>query len=194
MTQPPKAAIYTRTGDQGTTKLVDGTEVAKHSIRVDAYGTVDELNSQIGLARSWIQDCDPLQIWDKQLEAIQCDLFNLGSLLACESIEMLQYLPQVKSEHILKIEHWIDELTQELPPLKNFILPTGHPIASQFHIIRTVCRRAERKVSEISAERSLNEFEKAGLIYLNRLSDLFFTLARSTNLKTKTPEVLWSKT
>lgn len=193
MTQPPKAAIYTRTGDTGRTKLVDGNEVSKHDTRVDAYGTVDELNSQLGLLRSWVTQQEELQGWDPRLESIQCELFNLGSILACTAEETLQFLPKIESGHILKLEHWIDELTVDLPPLKNFILPTGHLIASQLHIARTVCRRAERKLSEISAEQDLNPFEKQGLIYLNRLSDLFFTLARAANLKTKTAEVIWRK-
>lgn len=191
--------IYTKTGDKGTTRLVDGSCVEKFNPRVEAYGCVDELNSYLGYARALIFNSLPqtvelqpaeFQSVDQMLEKIQNHLFNVGSLLATEKIEVFQKLPQITEVEVSYLEKQIDHYSEQLPPLKNFILPGGSLLASQLHICRTACRRAERRSSEIIMKQpeAINL-----LIYLNRLSDLFFILARWINLKTNHVEVLWMK-
>lgn len=190
MTTPPKAKIYTKTGDKGTTRLVDGSCVEKFNPRVEAYGTVDELNSSIGVVRCQIVKTPTLKNLDPLLEKIQSELFNLGSLLACSDEELLKKLPQVTEEHISFLEKNIDSLSAELPELRHFILPAGNEVAAFLHVSRTQCRRAERRSAEIAA--NLDSYSSC-LIYLNRLSDLLFVAARWANLKTNEPEVLWKK-
>lgn len=190
MTTPPKAKIYTKTGDKGTTRLVDGSCVEKFNPRVEAYGTLDELNSYLGVTRSALQNNPSLQTLDGYLEIIQSELFNIGSLLACEKDEVFKMLPTVEPSHIERLEGWIDLLNADLPELKNFILPSGHPVASHLHYSRTLCRRAERRSAEILMK---DDRYQNSLIYLNRLSDLLFMMARWANLKTGTAEVLWRK-
>lgn len=184
--------IYTKTGDKGTTRLVDGNCVEKFNLRVEAYGCVDELNSMIGLVRSTIEADQLLQALLSSLQAplqiIQSELFSVGSLLATSEMTTFQKLPQISEVQILQLENWIDQFTKDLPDLKNFILPSGHIIASQLHLSRTSCRRAERRASEIY--KAENHYQNV-LIYLNRLSDLFFTCARWVNLKTQHKETLW---
>lgn len=183
--------IYTKTGDKGTTRLVDGSTVDKFNPRVEAYGTVDELNSWIGEIRHRIQGLAALSSMDPFLEDIQSLLFNLGSRLACEKDQTLAMLPDVTPEHIEALEKQMDLWDQELPELRNFILPAGHGAAAALHIARTVCRRAERRTAEVS-----RKDERFGncLIYLNRLSDVLFLAARWVNLKTGHADVLWKKT
>ncbi len=190
-----KAKIYTRFGDQGKTRLVDGSTVDKHSDRVDAYGSVDELNSTLGLAVSFLKKSTNLANSDSQkliqnFEKIQNHLFRIGSLLACPDMTTAKSLPPVEQSHIQYLEKLIDELSESLPELKNFILPGGPEAASQLHICRTVCRRCERIVSLLaSEEKSYSDC----LIYLNRLSDLLFVTARWVNHKTNQPELHWDK-
>lgn len=190
--------IYTKTGDQGKTRLVDGECVEKHNPRVEAYGTVDELNSQIGLIVSILktQSLQPSYlIYSDQindLERIQHHLFRVGSLVATTKPSVAEKLPQIDQTHIHFLENCIDTLDAELTPLKNFILPAGMMAASATHIARTICRRSERRVSEITEESS-PESTKNVLIYLNRLSDYLFTLARWINQKNSTPETPWNK-
>lgn len=191
MTTPPKAKIYTRTGDKGTTRLVDGSCVEKFNPRVEAYGTVDELNSFIGVARASLQGAPALMSLDEVLEKIQNELFNVGSLLATVKEEVFQMLPPMTAEQIRFLELQIDKLTADLPELKNFILPAGHKVAAELHVARTLCRRSERRSAEIAAE---DERYALTLQYLNRLSDLLFVMARWANLKTGQAEVLWKKT
>ena len=189
----PKAAIYTRTGDKGTTRLVDGSCVEKFNPRVEAYGCVDELNSVIGWVRSEIQLCPAaigLHDLDSTLEQIQNRLFDIGSLLACEKDEVFKMLPPLREASISFLEHEIDKLTAELPELRQFILPTGHKVASAMHMARTACRRAERRSAEISIK---DDRYLLSLQYLNRLSDYLFVAARWVNLKTKVTEVVWKK-
>ena len=184
--------IYTKTGDNGTTRLVDGSCVEKFNPRVEAYGSVDELNSVLGVVRSLIDEKknQALLTLDLKLQKIQNHLFNVGSLLATEKQEVFSTLPAVSSQHIEQLEKWIDESTDELPQLKNFILPGGSLIASQLHVARTFCRRAERRSAEILVR---EKHYQNVLIYLNRLSDLLFTWARWVNLKLSVPESQWKK-
>lgn len=179
--------IYTKTGDKGMTKLVDGSCVEKFNPRVEAYGCVDELNSQIGLV---ISQLSHLPQMGQHLETIQNHLFSVGSLLATADAAVFAKMPQITDIHIKMLEDWIDLYTLPLPPLKNFILPGGTPVAAGLHICRTACRRAERRTSELHAA---NEVYSPVLIYLNRLSDLFFTQARWVNVHNKYPETIWKK-
>ena len=188
MSQIPKASVYTKKGDLGTTSLVDGQTVSKYHPRVQAYGDVDELNSMIGCLR----DSFPTQmsqvdfnVLQKSLFRIQNHLFNIGSRLACENADILTKLPTLDDAHIEWLEKEIDLLNHPLPKLNSFILPGGHPSSSWAHLCRTVCRRAERHVVGLSENNSKE------LIYLNRLSDYFFTLARWIHLQTGAPEVVW---
>lgn len=188
MSQIPKASVYTKKGDLGTTSLVDGQNVSKYHPRVQAYGDVDELNSTIGSLRDSLStqmmsiDVTTLQ---KSLFRIQNHLFNIGSRLACGDEKILSQLPSLDDSHIHWLESEIDLLNHPLTQLKSFILPGGHPSSSWAHLCRTVCRRAERHVV------GLGENHSKELIYLNRLSDYFFILARWIHHQTKAPEVIW---
>lgn len=191
MTTPPKAKIYTRTGDKGTTRLVDGSCVEKFNPRVEAYGTVDELNSYLGVVRTLLHDHTMLESLDVHLEKIQNELFNVGSLLATEKDEVFAMLPAITAEQIRYLEEQIDLLTVELPALKNFILPAGHPASAHLHVARTLCRRTERRSAEIAMKDDRYDLT---LQYLNRLSDYLFVAARWANLKSGVNDVLWKKT
>ncbi|KHD87737.1 MAG: cobalamin adenosyltransferase [Bdellovibrio sp. ArHS] len=191
MTDAPKAKIYTRTGDKGTTRLVDGSCVEKFNPRVEAYGTVDELNSVLGVVRSSLAAVTEIKALDAILEKVQNELFNIGSLLATEKDEVFKLLPAITDEQIHFLEKQIDLLTVELPELRNFILPAGHLVAAHLHVARTSCRRAERRSAEIAVK---DERYAQTLQYLNRLSDYLFVAARWVNLKTGHHDVLWKKT
>lgn len=191
MTETPKAKIYTKTGDQGTTRLVDGSCVEKFNPRVEAYGTVDELNSYLGIVRSSLQNHITLNDLDATLEKIQNELFNIGSLLATEKEEVFKMLPQIMASQIQFIESEIDRMTVCLPELRNFILPGGHPVSAHLHVARTICRRSERRSAEIAMK---DDRYKETLQYLNRLSDYLFTAARWANIKSGGQDVLWKKT
>ncbi len=191
MSQIPKASIYTKKGDLGTTSLVDGSHVSKYHPRVQAYGDVDELNSAIGALRDSLNSHfkpDEFADLQKTLFKIQNHLFNVGSLLACENLEILRKLPALDETHFEWLEKEIDLLNSQLPKLQAFILPGGHPSSSWAHLCRTICRRSERNVVGLDTSQKPNS---DCLIYLNRLSDYFFTLARYIHLKSNTPEVLW---
>jgi len=185
-----KAKIYTKTGDKGTTRLVDGSCVEKFNPRVEAYGTVDELNSYLGLVRVGLQKLHDLQPLDPIFEKIQNQLFNVGSLLACADAEVFKKLPPLEEKQVLALEQKIDELTAELPELRNFILPAGHETAAQLHVARTLCRRSERRSAEVLVN---DERYAICLQYLNRLSDFLFVAARWVNLKTRFEDVVWKK-
>ncbi|MBV2167218.1 MAG: cob(I)yrinic acid a,c-diamide adenosyltransferase [Bdellovibrio sp.] len=191
MTNAPKAKIYTRTGDKGTTRLVDGSCVEKFNPRVEAYGTVDELNSYLGVVRSALTGFADLRELDSPLEKIQNELFNIGSLLATEKEEVFKMLPPITEEQIRFIEVQIDEMSAQLPELRNFILPGGHPVAAHLHVARTFCRRSERRSAEIAVK---DDRYLPALQYLNRLSDYLFVAARWVNFKTQHQDVLWKKT
>ena len=176
--------IYTKTGDDGSTSLFGGTRVQKNNIRINAYGTIDELNSVIGIAVSGDIN-DEIKF---ELENIQNVLFQIGSELASPENVKSNIIKRTSEEDVKNLETLIDKFDEKLPPLKNFILPGGNNSAAQLHYARTVCRRAERIIVE------LKEFElvsKNVLIYVNRLSDLLFVLARYQNLSRSTAEIIW---
>lgn len=175
--------IYTKKGDLGETSLIGGKRVKKSNVRLHAYGTVDELNSMIGLLRD---SSDTTEI-RKQLLEIQDRLFVLGSLLASAPGSKMK-LPSIDKSDIQDLENYIDEMNVHLPELKSFILPGGHPSVSYAHLARTICRRAERWVSEITENESI---DAVILEYLNRLSDYFFMLARRISMEKKVDEILW---
>ncbi len=179
--------IYTRTGDKGDTGLFGGGRVPKNDPRVEAYGSVDELNAAIGLARA----IEPMPRIDEVLVPIQRDLFAIGALLATPDREkMKQHLDKARIDdaRITQLERAIDEGDDELEPLKAFIIPGGTPKAAALHVARTVCRRAERRVVDLQA---MTELPTLTIIYLNRLSDLLFTLARVANKRSGGGEVTW---
>lgn len=176
--------IYTRKGDDGKTGLIGGDRVAKHHIRVESYGTVDELNSHIGLVRSYLIG----QAEESILALIQNDLFTIGSYLASSASSKFT-LPEFQEEHIQLIENEIDRLTEQLPELKNFILPGATQQGAQAHISRCVCRRAERLVVHLS---DIEEIETFIIKYLNRLSDYLFTLARFLDMHFGGTEIIWN--
>jgi len=179
--------IYTKTGDQGDTGLFGGGRVPKNHPRVEAYGDVDELNASIGLARS----IELMPRIDEVLVPIQRDLFAIGAILATPDREkMKQHLEKARidADRIAQLEHAIDDGDRELEPLKAFIVPGGTPKAAALHVARTVCRRAERRVVQLQADTELPELV---VIYLNRLSDLLFTLARVANRRAGAGEVTW---
>ncbi len=171
--------IYTRTGDDGTTALVTGPRRLKHDLRVDAYGTIDETNSAIGVARLHTGDMPEL---DAMLMRIQNDLFDLGADLAApETGEQLSYEPlRVIEAQVTRIESEIDQLNAGLDPLKSFILPGGSPAAAHLHMARTVARRAERVMVELSRFEG-ETIDEPALKYINRLSDFLFVAARFAN-------------
>ena len=179
--------IYTRTGDAGDTGLFGGGRVPKDDPRVEAYGDVDELNAVLGLARS----AELMPRIDEVLVPIQRDLFSIGALLATpDRDKMEQHLTKarISEERIAELERAIDDCDRELEPLKAFILPGGTQKAAALHVARTVCRRAERRVIHLQRE---VEIPQIVVVYLNRLSDLLFTLARFANARAGAGEVTW---
>jgi cob(I)alamin adenosyltransferase len=177
--------IYTKVGDKGTTSLIGGTKVAKSDMRIEAYGTVDELNSYIGLCRDLLTD-DHSQ---KTLKEIQDRLFTIGSSLACDpEKEPKMKIPDLKEEDVTLLEKEIDEMDKMLPEMKHFILPGGHSTVSHIHIARCVCRRAERSCVRLQLQ---SEEEPLVLKYLNRLSDYLFVLARYASHILKAEEIAW---
>jgi cob(I)alamin adenosyltransferase len=183
--------IYTKTGDDGTTGLFGGTRVPKHHIRIESYGTVDELNSWLGL----IRDQEIAEISKQQLTNIQAQLFTVGAVLATDPEKAVLKngrerlnIPKISSSEIQFLEEAIDVMDTELPEMTHFILPGGHTTVSYCHIARTVCRRAER-ISTLLFE---NEpFDTEVLSYLNRLSDYLFVLARKLSKDLDAKEVKW---
>ena len=167
---------YTRTGDRGETGLYGGTRVGKENPRVEAYGAVDELNSQIGLARAIVKDA-----------SVQEDLFTLGGDLASELVSA--NVPRIGKSHVDNLEKTIDSIHSELKPLRRFILPTGGAAGAQLHVARAVCRRAERRVATLAKLEAINP---EAIPYVNRLSSLLFDLARWTNQRDKVKEEEWT--
>jgi cob(I)alamin adenosyltransferase len=179
--------IYTRTGDQGDTGLFGGGRVRKHHPRVAAYGDIDELNSAIGVARA----APPEDLFDDLLASIQRDLFSLGGHLATpDPAKVRQALEKASLDagRIALFEQAMDQADLELPPLKAFVLPAGTPKAAALHLARTICRRAERSVVALADEA---EVPQLFLVYLNRLSDLLFTLARLANRRAGLGDDTW---
>ncbi|HBP86546.1 MAG: cob(I)yrinic acid a,c-diamide adenosyltransferase [Nitrospira sp.] len=186
--------VYTRTGDAGKTRLAGGQEVWKDSVRVDAYGTVDELNSVLGLARVSNERTGTNAEVSERLGSIlkwtQNKLFDLGGILATAPGESFPNMPTVTPEDVAHLEHLIDECQQDLTPLKEFILPGGGQLAALLHVARTVCRRAERLCVTLSKEESI---AKELVIFLNRLSDALFVFARWVAKKQGEGEFLWER-
>jgi len=177
--------IYTRTGDSGDTGLFDGTRVSKADRRVAAYGEVDELNAWLGLVVSGTDDA----VLRERLLQIQRDLFALGSRLADPARRIAGRVTKVgiSADHVARLEGWIDELDAGLPPLRRFILAGGAETGAALHVARTICRRAERTMVELGED----AFEIELLHYVNRLSDLLFTMARAANHRAGVPETEW---
>jgi cob(I)alamin adenosyltransferase len=176
--------IYTKTGDKGLTSLIGGTRVPKHHLRIESYGTVDELNSYIGLIRD-----QEIQPEDKEtLKEIQDRLFTVGALLASEPEKSRMKVPDLHEEDIALLELEMDRMNEVLPPLKHFVLPGGNSIASFCHVARCVCRRAERIVVHLNEEEYVNENV---IVYLNRLSDYLFTLSRKVVFDNNCEENKW---
>lgn len=176
--------IYTRTGDDGTTGLLGPGRVRKDDPRVEAYGSVDELNAALGVARSldaggWVS---------AELGSIQARLFSLGAELAATAAAPLAEIERIAGADVEALERTIDRLEKDLPPLKNFILPTGHVLAAQLHLARTVCRRAERRVVALAGASTV---EPRIIHYLNRLADLLFVMARWCNHRAGAGETEW---
>lgn len=181
--------IYTRSGDEGETGLFGGGRVPKSHVRVDAYGVVDELNATLGVAAATVADGEI----GERLQRVQQDLFNLGASLAtpgAEDASVKPATPPLPGNRIREMEAWIDAATEETPPLRAFILPGGSRGSAALHLSRTVCRRAERAVVRLSSEEPT---DPDVIRYLNRLSDLLFSLARLENHRAGVPDVLWCK-
>ncbi len=178
--------IYTKTGDKGTTSLIGGTKVSKAHLRIESYGTVDELNSYIGLCKDLLTD----DTGKKILLEVQDRLFTIGSSLACDPVkEPKMKIPDLKETDVELLEKEIDRMNETIPPMKNFILPGGHPTLSHLHIARCVCRRAERCCVRLEAEDQ--EVENIIIKYLNRLSDYLFVLSRYTGHQMNVEEIPW---
>jgi cob(I)alamin adenosyltransferase len=176
--------IYTKTGDKGQTSLIGGTRVPKFHLRIEAYGTVDELNSYIGLI-----SCQKINLDYKYLlKEIQDRLFTIGASLAADPEKSRMKIPDLNTEDILLLEQKMDELNEVLPALKHFVLPGGNTIVSYCHVARCVCRRAERLVVALAEESFV---EEKITIYLNRLSDFLFILSRKLNQDFNAEENIW---
>jgi cob(I)alamin adenosyltransferase len=176
--------IYTRTGDKGSTSLIGGTRVPKYHLRIEAYGTVDELNSYIGLIM-----CQQIGTHEQAiLKEIQDRLFTVGASLAADPETSRMKIPDLHAEDIVLLEQEMDAMNLFLPELKHFILPGGNTIVSYCHIARCICRRAERITVHLASESYVDENMT---IYLNRLSDYLFVLARKLNFDAKTDENIW---
>jgi cob(I)alamin adenosyltransferase len=176
--------IYTKTGDKGQTSLLGGSRVPKHHLRIESYGTIDELNSYIGLLRDQAINAKHIEV----LLEIQDRLFTIGSYLASEPQKSKVKIPLLNEEDVVFLEKQIDELNDALPPMRSFILPGGHTTVSFCHIARCVCRRAERLVVHLSETETVSD---TILRYLNRLSDYLFVLARKLSEELKASEIPW---
>lgn len=180
------AKIYTKTGDLGTTSLIGGTKVPKNHLRIETYGTVDELNSYIGLVSDLIQDAHSKII----LKEIQDRLFTVGSSLACDpDKEPLMKIPDLKQDDVVLLEKEIDRMNEMLPAMKHFILPGGHVAVSTTHVARCICRRAERLCVNMQEHELF--VEPLVIKYINRLSDYLFILARYIGYQLHVQEIAW---
>lgn len=192
--------IYTKTGDNGTTSLVGGRRVKKYNQRVEAYGTVDELNAHIGMLATMMRDksIDLEMAFDvreqfencyKQLKTAQNKLFVIQTLLATEDEDTYNKLPQLDDNATDEMEAWIDDIDKRLPALKSFVIPGGTTISAQAHIARTVCRRAERQIVRLAEEENIEEKIKK---YINRTSDYLFVISRFALILDNKAENFWS--
>lgn len=185
--------VYTKTGDKGKTRLAGGQQVWKDSLRVEAYGTVDELNSVLGVTRAmWLAGTkEPIRTQiEQELRWMQNKLFDIGGLLATKPGQSFPNMPSVNTADVSRLEGLIDGWQKDLQPLREFILPGGGAIASSIHLARTVCRRAERCCVSLMRKEQVNP---PIIIYLNRLSDALFVLARWTAYRLGEPELLWER-
>ena len=187
--------VYTRVGDKGTTSLADGSAVSKDDLRLETYGTVDELNAVVGLCRSTLQASDDIdepqiKLMDEWLERVQNDLFNLGGDLATPLASRWESMVVVGDREILNLEQMIDHLQTILPPLREFVLPGGARLNAELHLARTVCRRAERIAVQLQMQAEINP---KAVPFLNRLSDFFFVASRWVQHLMGRKEVTWSK-
>ena len=185
--------VYTRAGDKGTTALVGGARVAKDAARIEAYGTIDELNSFVGLARVFNRESPAgpaRERLEQMLQQIQNELFDLGSELATPPAAEYEGMFRVGAEQVTALERVIDECQEDLQPLQSFVLPGGGRVSGMLHVARTVCRRAERNILRLSREEPVGEHV---LPYVNRLSDLFFVLARWIGKQAGETEYLWQR-
>lgn len=184
--------IYTRAGDDGQTRLVGGQRIAKDDLRIECYGTVDELNAFVGMARSTAEkaseNCLPLLEIVQTLKRVQHELFNLGSILATLPEDVHPKQPRITQAEVAKLERGIDNVNEGLRPLKSFVLPGGSRLEAELHVCRTVCRRAERLLVALAREQSV---DSDALQYLNRLSDALFVWSRWANHLLGLPETLW---
>lgn len=186
-----KSRIYTKTGDKGETALVSGTRISKSNERIDLYGELDELNSRLGVAASLMEKDIRLQRVSDFVHSVQSSIFDLGSQLACEAEKREGFqLPKISKEFITDLEEEIDRLDHELDPLKNFILPGGSETSAQLHLGRTQTRKVERKLIHF-IEATGEEAPENAAVFLNRLSDYLFVLARYTDKIDSIPERLW---
>ena len=177
--------IYTRTGDAGGTALFGGTRVSKADPRVSAYGDIDELNACLGVVRASSEELGDIR---GLIEHLQKDLFAIGSILATTTPRRHEGTKtNISKEDVLRLEQWIDRFEADLPPLRKFILPGGTPAGAMLHLSRTVCRRAERSIVSLGTD----QVEAQVLVYVNRLSDLLFVLARAVNHRAAQPELEW---
>lgn len=179
--------VYTKTGDDGGTHLVGGHRVGKDDLRIECYGTVDELNSAIGVARLHSQ-APEVQALDEILARVQAELFNLGSQLATRAEDIRPTQPVIAERHVRRLEQEIDHFNEDLPELKSFVLPGGGGLGANLHLCRTVCRRAERLAVSLGRRETV---APEVIHYLNRLSDALFVMARAAAQKTGHAEVLW---
>ena len=187
--------VYTKGGDKGQTSLADGTRVSKNHIRIETYGTVDELNAILGIIRTFLRDSQApktqVEKLDQMLNTIQNMLFNLGADLATPVSKRWPNMILITPQNISDLENWIDELNETLPPLKEFILPGGGYVGAFFHQARTVCRRAERRCIDLIEADS--DVDHIGMTYLNRLSDFLFVAGRWTAKGLNEPEFFWTR-
>jgi cob(I)alamin adenosyltransferase len=184
--------IYTRMGDRGETHLAGGQRVAKDDLRIDCYGTVDELNAFVGIARTTAEEIaartEELRAFSGILKRVQHELFNLGSILATLSQDIHPKQPRITSVEIEQLEREIDQANQQLQPLRSFVLPGGTRLEAELHVCRTICRRAERLLVGLAKEQSV---PAETVQYLNRLSDALFVWSRWVNHALGAPETLW---
>lgn len=176
--------IYTKTGDKGQTSLIGGVRVPKHNARIEAYGTVDELNSHIGLLRDQPIDAHSIKV----LLEIQDRLFTIGAHLAADPVKSKMKLPDITEGDVTLLENEMDKMNETLPEMRSFVLPGGHTIVSYCHIARCVCRRAERCVTHLAA---IEHVEEITYVYLNRLSDYLFVLSRKITHDLNVEEIPW---
>lgn len=183
-----KSIVYTRTGDEGMTSLVGGVRVPKTHARLEAYGTIDELNSFLGLLITYTEDISDTEF----LTMLQSRLFTVGSYLATDTQQTeLSSRSVITAEMVEELEKKIDETDEALPPLRLFVLPGGSRGASVCHVCRTVCRRAERRILALAES---TQIDNNVIAFVNRLSDFFFVLARKMNISTGKEEIIWKKT